>query len=159
MHEEELVSWSKKFEGGLRVIDEQHKHLIELCNTLFNHCVGNEQSEKEFFRTVMHEAVKYIKEHFATEEKYMKVTKYPGLAEHKHEHDQFTLKVVDSVMTFKETGKLNLFELTKFLKNWILSHIAFVDQKMFAYFRSIATRKEDGKFSITNEDVKKGITN
>jgi hemerythrin len=46
-----------------------------------------------------------------------------------------------------------LEKFADFLKNWVLTHIANVDTQYAAYFRRIATRKEDGKLSITKSDV------
>jgi hemerythrin len=85
----------------------------------------------------------------------MLATKYSGYSSHKLEHDKFILQVVELVKTFNETQKIDLFATTKFLKDWILSHIAITDKQMFAYFRKIATKKSDGRLSITKSDVER----
>jgi hemerythrin len=153
MYEQELVKWSNTYVSHVKIVDEQHQELFKLTNTLFQHCVGDLVAEKEFFKSVIHQAIDYVKIHFATEEKMMKATKYSGYDEHKREHDSFVLTVVDAVRSFNETGKLNLIQFTRFLKDWILTHIAVCDRKYFDYFQKIATRKKDGKLSITKEDL------
>jgi hemerythrin len=155
MYEQELVKWGPTYVSRVKIIDEQHRELFNLTNTLFKHCIGDQESEKKFFREVIHSAIDYVKIHFATEEKMMLATHYYGYADHKREHDSFVLTVVDAVRSFNETGKLNLIQFTRFLKEWILSHIAVCDKKYFDYFQQIATRKRDGKLSITKEDVAK----
>jgi hemerythrin len=149
----DLVRWSPTFSVGIRLIDEQHKELLNLTNDLFNHCIGDEAAEKAYFAKVIHEAVNYVKIHFSTEEKIMLKTNFSGYLDHKREHDAFVLMVVDQIQAFKEGKKFNLTVFTKFLKNWILTHIALKDKQYFDYFKKVATRKQDGKLSITREDL------
>jgi hemerythrin len=83
----------------------------------------------------------------------MIATKYSGYAGHKKEHEQFILNVVNNIRDFEAGKRLTLSTFTKFLKEWILSHIAIVDKQYFEYFKAIATRKADGKLSITSADL------
>jgi len=121
---------------------------------MFNHATGNAVQEHDYFNIVIQEAVKYVKVHFATEEKIMLATKFSGYAEHKKAHDSFVLAVVNNINDYKAGKRLTLSAFTKFLKEWILSHIAMMDKQYFEYFKKIATRKEDGKLSITSADIK-----
>jgi hemerythrin len=105
-----------------------------------------------YFSTVIQQAVEYIKVHFASEEKILIATKHPGYKEHKKRNDDFTLTVIKSVKDFEAGKKLVLTTFSRFLRDWILSHIAVVDRKYADYFRQIATRGADGKFSITAND-------
>jgi len=149
----ELVTWSERLSCGIKIIDDQHKGLVELVNDMFNHATGNSIQEHDYFNVVIQEVVKYVKVHFATEEKIMIATKFSGYTEHKKAHDSFVLAVVDNINDYKAGNRLTLSTFTKFLKEWILSHIAMMDKQYFEYFKKIATRKEDGKLSITSADV------
>jgi len=151
----EHVKWSDSYSMGIKLIDDQHKGLLDFVNDLYNHASGNEKDERVYFSSVIQQAVDYIKVHFATEEKYMIVTKFPGYKEHKKLHDEFTLTVIKTVKDFEAGKRLVLTTFSKFLKDWILSHIAVADKLYSDYFKKIATRKEDGKLSITTEDVQK----
>lgn len=150
----ELISWSSKLECGVKLIDDQHKELVALVNEMFNHATGNDLQEHNYFNRVAHETVSYIKTHFATEEKIMLATKFEGYSEHKKEHDNFVRTVIENVQDYQAGKRLTLSALTRFLKSWILSHIAFMDKQYFEYFRRIASRKENGKLSITAADVR-----
>jgi hemerythrin len=141
------------FSVGIKVIDDQHKSLLDLVNDLFNHATGDEKAERAYFKKVIHQAVEYIKVHFATEEKIMTATKFPGYAEHKKTHDDFVLTVVQNVKDFEAGKRLTLTKFSYFLKDWILTHIAVMDKKYFDYFKKIATRKDGGALSITSADV------
>jgi len=153
-NDDDLVTWSDKFSCGVKIIDEQHKGLVDLVNDMFKHVTGNMAQEKYYFRTVIKEAVRYVKVHFATEEKIMIATKYVGYAEHKKEHDSFVLTVLEKAKDYNAGKRLTLSSFTKFLKEWILSHIAVMDKQYFEYFKTIASRKADGRLSITSADVR-----
>jgi len=152
--EQELVTWTSKLSCGVKIIDDQHRGLVDLVNDMFNHATGNEAQEHKYFSRVIQEAVNYVKVHFATEEKIMIAAKFAGFAGHKKEHDNFILKVVENIKDYEAGKRLTLSSFTRFLRDWILSHIAMMDKQYFEYFRKIATRKEDGKLSITLEDIK-----
>ena len=149
----ELITWSDKFSCGIKLIDDQHKELVALVNEMFNHVTGNDLQEHNYFNRVINDAVSYVKTHFATEEKLMLATKFDGYAEHKKEHDTFVLAVVENINDYKAGKRLTLSSFTRFLKDWVLSHIALVDKKYFEYFKKVATRKEDGRLSISSEDI------
>jgi len=149
----EIVTWSERLSCGIKLIDDQHKGLVELVNDMFNHATGNSIQEQDYFNIVIQEVVKYVKVHFATEEKIMLATKFSGYTEHKKAHDSFVIAVVNNINDFKAGKRLTLSAFTKFLKDWILSHIAMMDKQYFEYFKKIATRKADGKLSITSADI------
>jgi len=153
-YNEELITWTEKFECGIKLIDDQHKGLVELLNEMFNHVTGNETQEHNYFKRVINDAVSYVKTHFATEEKLMIATKFDGYAEHKKEHDSFVIAVVENIKDYEAGKRLTLSSFTRFLKDWVLSHVALMDKKYFDYFKKVATRKEDGKLSINADDVR-----
>jgi hemerythrin len=156
-HEIEHVKWSKTYSMGIKLIDDQHKGLLELVNELFSHSTGDEAAERAYFKVVIGQAVDYVKVHFATEEKYMLATKFPGYEEHKKKHEDFILTVVKSVKDFESGKRLVLVNFSRFLKDWILGHIAVMDVKYSEYFKKIASLKADGKLSINPEDIVKNI--
>jgi len=149
----ELIPWTNKFACGIKLIDDQHKGLVDLVNEMFNHVTGNDVQERNYFNRVIKEAVAYVKNHFATEEKIMLATKFSGYAEHKKEHENFVLAVVENIRDYESGKRHTLSTFTRFLKDWILSHVALVDKQYFDYFKKIATRKADGKLSISQDDV------
>jgi hemerythrin len=154
MAKTEVVKWSPTFSVGIKLIDDQHKGLLNLVNDLFNHVTGNEETERAYFQKVIQAAVNYVKVHFATEEKIMIATKFPGYLEHKKAHDTFVLTVVDNIRDFEAGKKFTLASFTKFLKEWVLTHIAIMDKQYFTYFKNIATRKASGKLTITQGDLR-----
>ena len=153
MEETDLIKWSSTFSVGVKVIDDQHKGLLNLVNDLFNHVVGDDDAERAYFKDVIQQAVDYVKVHFTTEEKIMTGTNFPGYADHKKAHDVFVLTVIEKVRDYEMGRRLTLVEFTKFLKEWILTHIAIMDKQYFGYFKQISTRNADGKLSINSTNI------
>ena len=149
----ELVTWSPTFSVGVKLVDDQHKFLLNLVNDMFNHVTGDEVEEREYFKKIIKQAVDYVKTHFSTEEKIMLHTNFPGYMEHKKAHDAFVLTVVENIKLFESGKRWVLADFTKYLKEWVLTHIAIMDKQYFNYFKQIATRKADGRLSINQDDV------
>ncbi|MCL2801862.1 MAG: bacteriohemerythrin [Treponema sp.] len=137
----ELITWSGKMTCGLSLIDDQHRKLVDLINDLFNHVTGNEAQERKYFDRVKSETLKYIKIHFATEERIMLVTKFEGYTKHKNEHEVFILALLDYVHDYEVGGRLPLSAVLKFLKDWMVTHIVTEDKLFFEYLNKLAGRK------------------
>jgi hemerythrin len=133
----ELITWSSTFSFGIKPIDDQHKEFVDLVNDMFHHATGNDEQEQEYFSQVIHKAVHYIKNHFATEEKLMRTIHYPGYAEHKRCHDCFILDVLENIRKFETEKHYTLFSFTKFLKDWVLSHIGIMDKQYHLHIKKI----------------------
>ena len=142
----ELIAWSDKLSCGVKIIDEQHKVLVALVNEMFNHVTGHTVQEREYFNKVIHEIVSYIKTHFATEERILRATKFSGYADHKKEHETFVHDIIKNVRDYEDGKRFTLSVFTRFLRDWILSHIALIDKQYFEYFKRKA---------ISNADVEK----
>jgi len=140
---QELVSWSDTFSVGIPLIDDQHKQLFLLINDMFNHVIGDAQTERAYFKQVIQRAVDYVKVHFSTEENIMRQNNFPGYLEHKRAHDAFVVIVVDKVKDFEAGKKFVLLDFTQFLKEWILTHIAIMDKGYFTYFKQ-SNKRVDG---------------
>ena len=150
----ELVSWSSSLSVGIKLIDDQHKGLLDLVNDMLNHVIGDETAERAYFQKVIQKTIQYVKIHFATEEKIMMATKFLGYSEHKKAHDTFAVTVVNNIRDFEAGKNFSLANFTKFLKEWILTHIAVMDKQYFEYYKKIASRKANGKLSISSVDVR-----
>jgi len=149
----DLITWSNTFSCGIKLIDDQHRHLVNLVNEMYRHIPGNGKQELEYFVDIIQEADNYTKVHFETEEKIMKATGFPGFTEHQNEHKKFIAIVTKNFTDSAQGKRVSLCSFTKFLKEWILAHIAVMDKQYFVYLKKIATLKMDGKLSITKADI------
>ncbi|MDR1324806.1 MAG: bacteriohemerythrin [Treponema sp.] len=142
MADEEYVVWSKSYETGIPLIDNQHKKLVALTNQLYDACLAGRDTATEFFLRAVHEFVDYAKEHFSAEEELMKQSAYSHLAEHKAKHDEFVKKLLNETQEMKAGNPMVPLIFLHYLRSWILSHIA-IDDMDFVY-HSKALKKEVG---------------
>ena len=144
----DLIVWTDKFACGIRLIDDQHRGLVDLINEMFNHVTGNQVQEHSYFSRVIHQTVEYVKKHFSTEEKILYAAKFAGYEEHKKEHENFIRAIIENTYAYEAGKRLTLVNFTRFLKDWVLSHIALMDKQYFEYLKKIAARNSQGKIGI-----------
>ncbi|MDR2746136.1 MAG: bacteriohemerythrin [Treponema sp.] len=137
-----FVEWDDKYSVGIPLIDEQHKELIRLTNELYQGCLAGDDAACDFFFSTIRSAMDYVKCHFSAEEKILENIRYPYLAEHKKQHEDFVLKMVEDVKNFHGGKKFVPNNFVRFLKDWILSHIAISDTQ---YGRYIMDLKKQGR--------------
>ncbi|AEF86195.1 hemerythrin family protein [Treponema primitia ZAS-2] len=137
MDDHEIVKWSPTYSIGIRIVDEQHQGLIRLTNELFISCLkGGEVANARFLKTIR-ETVQYVQFHFATEEAIQKRVHYPDYAAHKKEHESFVKEVLLSVAEFNSGKKFLPNKFAKYLRDWVLTHIAVSDKKLGDYIQTL----------------------
>jgi hemerythrin len=89
----------------------------------------NEKSNEDLIGELIAKMKDYTIDHFNTEEALFDKYNYPDAEEHKKEHAEFIAKVADLEKRL-QNGKLIIsFEITDFLKKWLLKHINGSDKK------------------------------
>ena len=71
------IKWDPKFKIGIPVIDEQHEHLVNLCNDFYQSLLQNQDSERyrALIKETLEKCLNYAATHFKEEE--------PGASENK----------------------------------------------------------------------------
>ena len=140
--DENAVTWNDSFSVGFEYIDNQHKELVKIVNTLYAACkMGAVNADIAYLQTIS-KAMEYARVHFSDEEKYMGMVFYPELNEHKKQHEEFVVEIKKSMKLFEE-GKAAPIEMANFLKNWLLDHIAVSDNKYAPYFAKLSQGTEN----------------
>jgi len=127
MKTEPFVSWSSKYDTGFAHIDEQHKLLVRVINEFYDGLQNRQADRAVVFKRAAHQAVEYVKNHFAAEEKWMRDTGFPGYQKHCAEHALFAQQLLGCVKRFDRNDSRPAFEFVKFLAGWLMSHIAVED--------------------------------
>ena len=139
-----IVSWNESLSTGIEMIDDQHKQLIALTNQLFHACTRGGDKREAVFKEVMSRMVEYVRIHFTTEQDLIQKIKYPNYAEHKSEHDNLIMRILESSRVYNDGNKNVPNDFVKSLKDWIFSHIGHSD-RMYAIF--FADQKKKGLLS------------
>ena len=119
---------------GNRMIDEQHKEIIEKINQLVQSCEQGREKVKAI--KMLHYLADYADYHFAEEENLQERVHYPGLEEHKQKHEDFR-KAVNELfeMLEEEEGPSDRFveAVHKNVTEWLYGHIKGFDVSVATY--------------------------
>ncbi|MDR2159612.1 MAG: bacteriohemerythrin [Treponema sp.] len=129
MEKKVFIEWDDRYSIGIPLIDTQHKKLVEMTNNLYECCFGETKTARQCFKETVQGTVDYVKYHFTAEEKILENIKYPDLRVHKKEHESFVKKILEEVRNFEEGKKFVPFIFVRYLRDWILAHIAVEDKK------------------------------
>ncbi|MCB1316652.1 MAG: hemerythrin family protein, partial [Leptospiraceae bacterium] len=147
---------------GVPMIDMQHLWLIRQVVEL-DYAIHHEyEARREYFNAALADAITYIKEHFSTEEKIMRHFDYEHIEEHRKQHRHFVQFVQNRNEQYKAGDEKAIFGLLHDLKEWLITHIAVEDKKLFFYFHNrrpevlAFSRKcaEEGEFIIRRGYIK-----
>ncbi len=126
-----LFQWKREYDLGVPIIDEQHRGLCAVLNSL-QYAVANNIGEYMLEPTI--EMVKaYARVHFMTEELLFKQYGYPGAQHHAGLHE----KLVETIFDIGQESMFNQDpgQFLQFLKNWLNQHILVEDRKYCDWFR------------------------
>jgi len=130
-----MIVWTDRLLCGIMIIDEQHKELVDLINQMSSGIAVDNIQRHDYLNIVAKKIIRSVKNHFATEEKIMFVTKFPEYAEHKEEHDNFARVVTESILDYQTGKRLSLSDFIRFFADWVLSHITSMDKKYFDFLK------------------------
>jgi hemerythrin len=136
-----IVEWDNRYLIGIPLMDEQHKELIRLTDTLYESCLQGDDAAQASFREAIRVAVDYVKFHFSAEEQILKNINYPDFAAHKKAHKEFAKEILWEVSDFEEGKKFVPNVFVRFLRDWILTHIAMMDKNYSRYIHEL--KKKD----------------
>ncbi len=127
----QYLSWDDKLSVGIQLIDEDHKKLIALINTLQTAVMY--PSGETYERQALKEVVDYTLYHFKREEDMMRENNYPDYEAHKKTHEEMINKVNEYMKAYDKNSEGAICDLTGYLKIWLIKHIAGTDQQYCAH--------------------------
>ncbi len=132
---DELISWNKKIETGIKKFDDQHKELVRLLNKFYT--AVNEGRSKAVLGEVLNELANYTVYHFQSEEDAFRQFNFPDKDEHIRIHKELVNQVLKVIKDFESGKDVVSVNLLQFLKEWVVRHIMGDDMKYGKYFKQI----------------------
>ena len=122
------IAWSPELSVGIQRIDEQHKDIIDAFNKLL--LAGEEaRVDSEIVSDTLDKLTRHVRGHFRDEEGLLEQVAYPGIEEHRMEHDRFREKLVECcVATTIGVGCVPR-ALLAYLHDWLDQHLIQQDMK------------------------------
>lgn len=120
-----LIKWRDSYATGVKEMDEEHRVIIDLINTLYE--MIRDKKRYEELRTVYERMYSYSRDHFSHEEQMLEEADFSGLAEQKEQHAQFIARLdelKDELLSANESVTLEVYT---FLREWWLQHIVETD--------------------------------
>ena len=127
-----IITWNDNFSVGIRQFDDEHKVLIEIINKLYD-AMKNGNS-KLVMAEIIEKLIKFALQHFTNEENLMLRKKYPFYEQHKRDHEEFSIRIVEYKKLHRQKI-LHASQLMRVLRNWIINHICTSDKKYENYLK------------------------
>ncbi len=127
-----VIVWSEQLSVGIESIDEQHKVLIGMINSL-NTAMAQGEANMMIGDILMGLAA-YTRHHFSYEEQLFEQYEYPNSVGHKRQH----YELIEQISALKDQFESDLsgsvgLEIMQFLKNWLTNHILKTDKAYSEY--------------------------
>jgi len=129
MEQRATLEWRNEYSVGDRLIDAQHKKLLQLC-TDAEALIGQPLTDdtKGRFHSLLNEISAYAQVHFATEEGLLKRLGYADLKGQEDSHKAYIETMSD--LNFQATrGDMDAGAIYRFLSAWWLDHILVGDMQ------------------------------
>jgi len=139
------IQWREKMTIDDGVIDQDHKHLIDIINrfekTAQDGLTLNEGLEILF-------ALKfYASTHFKREEQLQRLIDFPFFEAHKREHEELIEKlteIIDELKTTQESTYNSVARHTAaLLRDWLVNHVLHSDLRMKSFIDALREQGRD----------------
>jgi len=139
--DDRFADWDdERYSTHVDRFDEQHRRLFGLLNDL--HAAMDEGHSEEEIGDILRELERYTEYHFGDEEEFMQDCGYAMdcadcFYDHREMHEEFAARVAE-FREKHENGEYVTMEVLTFLRDWLDSHIAALDedQNYADYFES-----------------------
>lgn len=139
----ESFVWTPCFVTGLKTVDEQHHHLVNVINHFGDLILRPQGSSNAETEATFGELARYAQYHFLEEEALMEQAELDPrhISHHRDEHVKFLQDVTQMHNTLASGRREDASALLDYLSNWLAFHILGTDQLM----ASLMAAKTSGK--------------
>ena len=126
-----LLTWNHACTVGVRAMDDQHGILMDTLNELRLATVRG--SGREQINEVLDRLIEFTRMHFWSEEQLLEQNEFPGLAEHRTEHQQLLAQILQSSHRVQHGEMMQMRPLLCFLRESYAEHIEGMDREYSAW--------------------------
>jgi hemerythrin len=120
-------SWKNKYSVGVGDLDNQHRAIMDRLDELHEEMLNGKVNEA--VAPLISGLVSLAGEHFATEERLMESTKFPGLADHRAKHQRLSRKVGEFIARHDTGDRAAYCQFMYFVRDWMTKHMEKEDQE------------------------------
>lgn len=128
------IAWSNEMSVNVSVLDNQHKHFLDLLNKAYSLLSEGVDLSTEKVNNHIKELKDFAIKHFETEEMYFDKYNYSYSVEHKNEHAKLLEKINVFVKRLEMEDFSILGDLIDFLEDWLIHHLKHDDKKYIKTF-------------------------
>lgn len=130
-----MQKWSEDLATGIAGIDDDHRHLFEVLDRLYQ-AIREDRGHEELV-LLLSELIGNTEDHFRREESFMLERGYRDFARHKMEHERLIADARD-LLTRYQSGALQMtISVQQILGNWLRQHISVMDREMVGELKAI----------------------
>jgi len=131
--------WKESYNTGIKQIDRDHRNIVEMANALYN-TIHSDNGGRSAILQNCQKIVDFTEEHFSREEKYMAASDFPGMEEHKIEHDRLKEEARKLLLRFELDTPGSATGLYYVLREMFIEHIPELDKVFGEYYLSKAKK-------------------
>ncbi len=131
---ERLITWNNQYSVGIEHLDDEHKQLVELLNSL--HYAMSQGQANSVLGKILDELIHYTATHFKSEEVLFAQHEYPDSEKHIAEHQELVSEVLTFKKEFDKGTTMLSIKIIGFLKNWLIKHILASDKEYSEFLNS-----------------------
>ncbi len=137
----DFITWNEEKMGlGIKLIDDQHKELLNIINELSTSI--NENTQHRDILKIIERLIIYADYHFYTEEELFDKFNYEDTYNHKKEHSIFVEEFIEIKnkisrdKSYKDKTAIELSEhVLKYIIDWFTNHVVGSDKKFVKLFK------------------------
>ena len=122
-----LLTWNHACGVGVRAMDSQHGILMDAMNELRLAVVRG--AGRERLSELLDQLIEFTRMHFQSEEQLMAESGFPGLEDHRGQHQCLMAQILQSAHRLQYGEGMEMSALMVFLRDWFLEHIEGVDKQ------------------------------
>lgn len=123
-----IIAWSDRLLLGHDLIDADHRRIFEIADRL--HTGMRMADQGTLVREVLAELTDYTLTHFGREEALMQASGFPGLEDHRFEHELISYRLRNLQHQANNMRTDLVDELEIFLDRWLARHILTSDAQV-----------------------------